>query len=68
GISLAPERAQQQDEAGELRELALEFLEFEQSRTPQLDDVPFTFASFEIDSDAEQGAVLVQRAIASVSA
>ncbi|WP_430431717.1 cell wall hydrolase [Oceanicaulis sp.] len=68
GVSLAPERAQQQDQAGELRELALEFLDFEQSRAPQLDDVPFSFASFEIGTDDEQGAVLVQRAIERVSA
>lgn len=68
GVSLAPERAQEQDEAGDLRELALEFLEFEQSRPALMSETAFSFASFEIDSDPEQGAVLVQRAIDSVGA
>lgn len=63
GMSLAPERAQEQDEAGDLRELALQFLEFEQSRSPQTADTPFTFASFEIDTDPVEGAIVVQRAL-----
>ena len=66
GMSLAPERAQEQDEASDLRDLALEFLEFEQSRAPQVADTSFTFASFEIDADPVDGAVLVQSALDAV--
>lgn len=66
GMSLAPERAQEQDEASDLRDLALEFLEFEQSHAPQVADTSFSFASFEIDADPVDGAVLVQSALDAV--